>query len=239
MFNIIKITDVDSTNNYALSLQKEKFFREGLVVIADFQTQGRGQRGHKWYSHKGLNLTFSLVVESKITIERQFDLVMIASLSIRDLLLSLGIKSYIKWPNDILVNKQKISGILIDNIISKGIITYSIIGIGLNINQRVFEDYSPKATSLSLQLNKSLILKDIQDKLLNCVKNRLDIYRSGISIKEEYLTSIFQKDRVTVFESNLERFNGIIRDVTEDGLLIVETNNFIKRFNLKEIKMLF
>ena len=239
MFNIIKITDVDSTNNYALSLQKEKSFREGLVVISDFQTKGRGQRGHNWYSHKGLNLTFSLVIESKIEIERQFDLVMIASLSIRDLLLSLGIKSYIKWPNDILVNKQKISGILIDNIISKGIITYSIIGIGLNINQRVFEDYSPKATSLSLQLNKSLILKDIQDKLLNCVKNRLDLYRSGISIKEEYLTSIFQKDKVTVFESNLERFNGIIRDVTEDGLLIVETNNFIKRFDSKEIKMLF
>ena len=239
MFNIIKITDVDSTNNYALSMQKEKFFKEGLVVVSDFQKKGRGQRGNNWYSQKGKNITLSLVVESQIIIKRQYDLVMIVSLSIKDLLLSLGIKSYIKWPNDILVNKKKISGILIDNIVSKDIIAYSIVGIGLNVNQIVFEEYTPQATSLSLQLNRSLILQEIRDKLLICIKNRLNTYRKGIDMKEEYLNSVFQKDRVTVFESKFKRFNGIIRDVTEEGLLIIETENSMKRFNMKEIKMLF
>ena len=164
---------------------------------------------------------------------------MIVSLSIKDLLLCLGIKSYIKWPNDILVNKKKISGILIDNIVSKDIIAYSIVGIGLNVNQIVFEDYTPQATSLSLQLNRNLILQEIRDKLLTCIKNRISAYRKGIDMKEEYLNSVFQKDRVTVFESKFKRFNGIIRDITEEGLLIIETENSMKRFNMKEIKMLF
>jgi len=69
MFNIIKISDVDSTNNYALSMQKEKFFKEGLVVVSDFQKKGRGQRGNNWYSQKGKNITLSLVVESQIIIK--------------------------------------------------------------------------------------------------------------------------------------------------------------------------
>ena len=239
MYNVIKITDLDSTNNYILSLQESELFKEGLVVVSDFQQKGRGQRGNFWISQKCKNITLSVLIEPNILIERQFDLIKITSLSIKDFLLSLGIKSHIKWPNDILVDKQKISGILTDNIISRNMITYSIIGIGLNVNQIVFEDYIPKATSLSLQLNRNFILEEIQENLLNSIKNRLNAYRTGLDMKEEYLNSLFQKDKITVFETKLQRFNGIIRGVTERGELIIETESSFKRFSLKDIKMLF
>ena len=84
--NIINISDVDSTNNYALSLKHQKVFREGLVIVTDYQTKGQGQRGDNWESEKGKNLIISFVVELNIPIEKQFDISRIASLSVIDFL---------------------------------------------------------------------------------------------------------------------------------------------------------
>jgi len=146
--NIINISDVDSTNEYVLSLKERKIFKEGLVVVSDFQKKGRGQRGNLWESEKGKNLIISIVIEPGISIKNQFDINKITCVAVRDFLFSLGVKSKIKWPNDILVNKNKIAGILIHNLISKGKIGYSVIGIGLNVNQLIFDNYIPKAISL-------------------------------------------------------------------------------------------
>ena len=144
-----------------------------------------------------------------------------------------------KWPNDILVGKQKIAGILIQNLISDNIITHSVIGIGLNINQIVFDDFNPKATSLQLEINKHFVLEKIQNKLLNSIKNRVVAYRSGVALEADYLKALFQKDKVAVFESQSHKFNGIIRGVSDRGLLIIEVDNMVKEFGLKEVKMLF
>jgi len=149
-YNIIQLDDVVSTNNFALKLKKSHLFKEGLVVISDFQKKGRGQISNTWESKRGMNLLISIVIQPNISLSKQFDLSKIASLSLMDSLLDLGIASKIKWPNDILVCKKKISGILIDNIVSCNVITHSIIGIGLNVNQDVFNDYLPRATSLYL-----------------------------------------------------------------------------------------
>ena len=237
--NIIKLSDVDSTNNYALSLKESKVFKEGLVIISDFQTKGRGQRGNNWESEKGKNLIISVVIELNISIEKQFDISKIASFSVMDCLLSLGIESKIKWPNDIFIDKHKIAGILIQNVISSNIITHSVIGIGLNVNQLIFDDYTPKATSLKLELSQNFVLEEIQSKLLNSMQNRIKDYRSGADTEVEYLNALFQKDKVSVFAKKSQKFNGIIRGVTDRGLLIIEAENSIKNFDLKEIKMLF
>ena len=237
--NIIKLYDVDSTNNYTLSLKESKLFKEGLVIISDFQTKGQGQRGSDWESEKGKNLIISVVIEPNISINKQFDISKIVSFSVMDCLLSLDVESKIKWPNDILVDNHKIAGILIQNVIFRNTISHSVIGIGLNVNQLIFDDYMPKATSLKLELNKNFILEEIQNELLNSIQNRIKAYRSGTDTEAEYLNALFQKDKAAFFESKSQKFKGIIRGVTDRGLLIIETENLIKNFDLKEIKMLF
>ena len=207
------------------------------MITSKFQTNGKGQRGQKWESENNKNLLISLLIEPNISIFKQFNINKFISLALIDTLSSLGIDSRIKWPNDILVNKRKIAGILIQNIILNNIITHSVIGIGLNVNQLFFKNYNFKATSLELELYQNFFLKDIQNLLLKNIQNRLKNFREGLDADSEYLNVLFKKDQVSFFESTCESFNGIIRGVTERGLLIVQTNNITKTFNLKEVKM--
>ena len=164
MFNqkIIKISEVDSTNNYALSLKDNPFFRHGLVITSDYQRSGVGQRGSSWESDKGKNLLLSVVIEPDVSLVDKYDISRLVCISICDYLRSLGLKPKIKWPNDIFIGKAKIAGVLIHNLISKLEITYSIIGIGLNVNQIIFSDYSPRAVSIRNILGKELDLEPHQ-----------------------------------------------------------------------------
>jgi len=237
--NNIILKQVGSTNSYALELKSTAVFKEGLVVTADFQTGGKGQRGKEWESNRGENLLLSAVIESNISIDNQFDLNILSSLAVMDCLKSYDIDSQIKWPNDILVNKCKIAGILIQNLISKNRITHTVIGIGLNINQIEFTKFYPSATSVQKELGATINISDVKDSLLNALQLRLENYRLNSDLKEEYLSNLFQKDKVATFESNNQKFMGIIRRVTKSGLLQIETENSLKEFNLQEVKMLF
>ena len=237
--NNIILKQVGSTNSYALELKSTAVFKEGLVVTADFQTGGKGQRGKEWESNRGENLLLSAVIESNMSINNQFDLNILSSLAVMDCLKSYDIDSQIKWPNDILVNKCKIAGILIQNLISKNKITHTVIGIGLNINQIEFTKFYPAATSIQKELGAKVNISGVKDSLLNALQLRLENYRLNSDLKEEYLSNLFQKDKVATFESNNQKFMGIIRGLTKSGLLQIETEKSLKEFNLQEVKMLF
>ena len=238
-YNIQKIDIVDSTHYYALNLRDNKEFKEGLVISTSFQTNGKGQRGSSWDSQKGKNILFSVVFQLNISIKKQFDISKLISLSLIRLLSNLNIEAKIKWPNDILVKNKKIAGILINNIISKDIITHSVIGIGLNVNQHVFNEYIIKATSIFAETGLKNNIEDIQDKLLKEIKSKITNYRQGKNIFNEYLYFLYSIDKVSCFESDSQKFNGIIRGVEDSGLLIVEKEHEIRNFDIKEIKMLF
>ncbi len=238
-YNIKNIKDVVSTNTYALSLKGKDVFKEGLVIVAEYQKKGRGQRGVSWESEKGKNIIISIVIEPHLAIDRQFEINQIVTVAILDLLSELKIDGKIKWPNDILIGNSKVAGVLIENIISKNIVTHSVIGIGLNVNQVQFNNYLPKATSLKIERSKEFLLNILIDKLLINIQKRVINYRLGLDINIEYLNSIFKKDIVSVFEIDSQMFNGIIRGVTDRGLIIIETENKLKKFDVKEIKMIF
>lgn len=238
-FNFIKISSVDSTNEYALSLKSKKLFREGLVVVAEYQYKGRGQRTNIWESKFGKNLLLSFIFEPKILLREQFVISKIVCLSVIDFLISFGIKATIKWPNDILFKNRKIAGVLIENIVSKGVITHSVIGIGVNVNQLIFEKYKPNATSLSLELEKNFDLEEVRNKLLHSIRNKVASFRLGIDLDLDYLNLLYKKDEIVLFQRKCKKFYGIIRGVTNRGLLIVETEENTVHFDLKDVKMLF
>ena len=174
--NIIKLSEVDSTNNYALSLKENPLFKGGLVITTEYQTSGMGQRGSNWESENGKNLLLSVVIEPNIELENRFDISKIVAISICDYLNSIGLNPKIKWPNDILVGKEKIAGVLIQNMISENEITHSVVGIGLNVNQIIFTGYSPKATSIKNKLGVELNLEKVRVELLNCLENNLSMF---------------------------------------------------------------
>ena len=238
--NHIKLETINSTNDYTLSLNDSLVFKEGLVVTASYQSGGNGQRGKAWESNVNENLLLSVVIEPKIKLDEQFLISKIVSLSLCDLLNSLNIDAKIKWPNDILVNKQKIAGILIQNKLKGNYITHSVIGLGLNVNQLVFEVFSPLATSLRLQLSNVYDVSNIQSQFLSFLFERLKRLKAGENQENEYLKVLFLKDKLAAFESNNKQFMGIIKGVSESGALLVQLeNDSIYAFENQQIKYLF
>ena len=237
-FNIIKISALDSTNEYLLSLKGSDVFSEGLVIVTDYQFKGKGQLNNKWISNKGENLLVSVLLEPNININHQFDICKLASLTIVDLLSSIGIVSKIKWPNDILVNNKKIAGILINNIIKKNNIVYSIVGFGLNVNQLLFDNFYINPTSISIELQKHFKIDLILNELLRHLKRNNLVSNRSVTNKK-YQDNLYKKDVINIYENQGVKFKATLVGVNDLGLLLLrKENNKIVKFNLKEIKMI-
>ena len=141
---LIKLNAIDSTNEY-IKKNRDFFSDKELCVITFNQTEGKGQRGNNWVSEPGSNLCISLYFSDlNINLKDLFNLNMLVSLNIIDILDSLSLKNLkIKWPNDILAENKKISGILIETFSKNNIIKDVIIGIGINVNQGDLVGYTP------------------------------------------------------------------------------------------------
>lgn len=241
---IVKLHTTDSTNDYLKSLAKQENLEEDTVVWALEQTNGRGQMGTKWSSESGKNLTFSVFRKiQQITIDQQFYALMAASLAVKDVLKKLLIKNVsVKWPNDILSDKKKICGILIENVIKKGELNAMVIGVGLNVNQTEWGEV-PRATSIKTQTGIHFDLQEILNLLLeqfhHYVKMLLD--EDFEQIKADYENYLFRKNKPSTFiNANQEQFVGIIQGVTNQGkLILLEEDNVINKYDLKEIELRF
>ena len=221
-------------------MKETLLFKEGLVVTANYQTGGNGQRGKFWESSIGDNLLISIVIEPNSSTKDQFSLSQCVALALYDLLTLYTDDVSIKWPNDILVGKQKIAGILIQNILKGNKITHSVIGVGLNVNQTKFKSYSPQATSLNLLLNKTFDVSKVQDELLKYLAERIKQLRSGADQEKEYLSALFLNNKVAAFESEGQKFMGIIKGVSQDGKLHMRLeDDSVAVFDNQEVNFLF
>lgn len=240
---IIKLNAIDSTNSYLRQLCSEKVLDDYTIVVAEHQTQGRGQMGTVWNSEKGKNLMFSLFKDLSIhDVEFPFYICMAISLAILKTFKALNIPNlHIKWPNDILSADKKICGILIENVI-KNKLNSTIIGIGINVNQTEFSNL-PKASSLK---NITGIHYNV-DEILHSIIEHTKYYSLLLqeekydAVKTEYEMSLFRKDKPSTFKGpNGELFTGIIKGVTKYGKLqVLLEDEIIKKFDLKEIELLY
>lgn len=241
---IIKLDAIDSTNSFLRKLSLTKNLDDFTAVMADFQTEGKGQMGAKWTSDEGKNLMVSIFKKiSFLDTEKNFFVSMVVSLSIFKAMEVLQIpKLKIKWPNDILSENKKIAGILIENVIKQGKLQVSIIGIGLNVNQTEFENL-PKASSLRLISGRVWDKDEVLQEILKQMKNHFELLVLGSysTIKMAYGTNLFRKDQPSTFkDENGAQFSGIILGVTDTGNLQVQLENrIIKEFQLKELRLLY
>ncbi|MBP5136693.1 MAG: biotin--[acetyl-CoA-carboxylase] ligase, partial [Paludibacteraceae bacterium] len=162
MDSIIHLKSVESTNDYLTRLIATEEVAEGTVVMADFQTAGRGQTGNTWESAKGENLLFSMALFPDIPASSSFLLSQVVSLALIDTLDSFSIPdSHIKWPNDIYVGDNKLAGFIIDQTVLGDKVSSAVAGIGLNVNQKDFPSELPNATSMALISGETFRLKDV------------------------------------------------------------------------------
>jgi BirA family biotin operon repressor/biotin-[acetyl-CoA-carboxylase] ligase len=162
---IIHLSDVDSTNNFAAKLFSDKLCQNGSVIMSDCQINGKGQRGSIWQSENGKNLLCTFVYRpDNLSVENQAQINWATSLAVLKTLGKFGLIAKIKWPNDVFVNETKICGILIENQVCGNFLSTSFIGIGLNINQQNFFDFS--ATSIRNETGNTFLIREILDALI-------------------------------------------------------------------------
>lgn len=240
---INKISATSSTNTYLKSLLSDKQVQDELVIVAEDQINGRGQMGSVWQSERSKNLTFSMYKQfDDFDVKRQFYLSKVVSIAIKEVLDEFAIPEIkIKWPNDILSANQKICGILIENILQGNKIKGSIIGVGLNVNQMVFSEL-PNATSMKIVSNKDFDLDLLLNKLIQKIAQKSALIQKSqfYEIDNEYLNCLYRINQLSVFENNKsQKFNGIIRGVSEEGKLLIETEEQkVLPFGLKELKLI-
>ncbi|MCV6631470.1 MAG: biotin--[acetyl-CoA-carboxylase] ligase [Flavobacteriaceae bacterium] len=241
--DIIKLDAIDSTNTYLKSLQESEGLDRDVVVWAHRQTAGRGQRGSTWVSDAGKNLTFSVLkVFGGLKVIDYFYLNMIVALAVCDVLASKEVQNVsIKWPNDILAGNRKICGILVENTIQSPFIQSSVIGIGLNVNQDVFEGLKG-VSSLYLETGKNFDLEDLLQELLSQLHRRMYgiYYHRFLDIKEDYLSLLYGLGKSLHFEDkDGSYFEARVADVKKDGRLCLVLQSGAHRYvDFKEIKWL-
>ena len=240
--NIIKLDAIDSTNTYLKEYVRVKKVENFTTVTAESQTKGRGQMGSSWNSEKGKNLTFSTFTKNIITKPEQiFDLNCLVTVTLLQVFKTHKIKNLaIKWPNDILADSKKVVGILIENMFKANAEIQSIIGIGINVNQKDFFDLE-KATSLALELGIDIDKDSLLHEILSQLKLNFNFYLDNGAdyFWEIFHDNLFRKNCRSTFYDNLTKitFEGVILGVNKQGMLEIKTNNIIKTYGLKEVSL--
>lgn len=239
---ILTYTTLPSTNSEAARMILKGQVSHPIYLVTDYQESGKGQGDNSWQSDAGKNLLLSWIVfPAFLSVHRQFQLSKAVSLAICDLLRFHNIEYKIKWPNDILCRKMKIGGILIENSVLGSTLQYSIIGIGLNVNQTNFPEFPYQATSMYNTSGKKYAISEIRDQLITNLEYRYSQLKDGQYHKTDsaYLNSLFCLNEECIFTAGNENFKAIIRGVNEIGELILEKNNKALCYGYHSIKMHF
>ena len=239
---IIHYDHVSSTNTEALNLIAKSNPNEGTVISSYHQSDGKGQIGSKWYStpHQNIALTMILYPTFLRPLE-QFLISKIASLAVVQAIKEIAptLSPKIKWPNDIYINDLKIAGILIQNQIQTSSIQSSIIGIGLNVNEKNFPAHLPNPTSLTLETRKEFHLNQIVPRLKH---HLLAYYHQATAVTErplihqQYLALLYRRNKWAFFKTAQGSiFQGMIVGINDHGQLAILIDGQKKYFSNKEV----
>lgn len=228
---------LDSTNNFLKEFVGKQDVQEGLVVVADHQTSGRGQIGNRWSSEPGQNLLMSVFFKpQQLLAAHSFDFNMSVCLAVADALNYFHAGFQVKWPNDILFDGKKVSGILIENTLSGKHIQNSVVGIGINVNQQKFSESASKATSLRQVIARDVDLRFVENQVLSMLEKRyLQLKRDRRSLLHDYFAFLYGYGQTVRARVDGQLVNAYIKDVLPDGKLKAEIDGQPRLFQFKEI----
>ena len=223
---IIHLNTINSTNTYAKTIAEEK--ENGVVIISEEQTMGRGRIGRQWKSNKGEGIWMSIILKPNIKPTKAPFITLIAGASITKALNNIGIDTKIKWPNDIIINNKKIAGILTELSSEIDMINYVVVGIGINVKTLEFDD--------EIRNIATSIYKEGYDN------SRVDIVRNILQEFEYFYSKYIENDDNDEVIEVCKKYSAIIDkqiyiinnderelvkciDLNKEGNLIIETSD--------------
>lgn len=245
--NIIHFKEIDSTNTYAKSNIDN--LADKTVISADFQSAGRGRFTRNWVDLGSENIYMTIVLKPPVLLPLHSNLTQYLSVCLCKLLEEEGLKPEIKWPNDVLLSKKKVCGILAESVFKGGKLKGLVLGIGVNLNasQNNLDKIDRPATSVNLELGKNVDKKEFMQRLLDKYFADYDKFLDlGFNfIKEDYekRASLQQGTgnreqktdniKIAIFNNVKEGiFNGFDNDGT---LILIMPDGNIEKFNMGEI----
>ncbi len=238
--NFIYADEVDSTNSILLN-KSNKFDKDGTVVLSEKQNEGRGRKDRVWYSTKGMNLTFSVLLKDRDFSGRRINLINFASslavaMAIENLY---QLKIELKWPNDVLINGKKTAGILIESSSAGKNIERVITGIGINVNQTSFQGiYKIPPTSIKEELGSNIEREILLAEVLNLFE---EIIRWIDDKPEEILKDWKARcrmigEKISVTEGDKVKY-GILDDLDDEGFLILKTRGKYEKIHFGDVSI--
>jgi len=222
---LLYFDEIDSTNIYAKKLAKEGV-SEGCIVVAGMQEKGRGRKDRIWSSPEG-GLWFSVILYPRIPPQNAMIITMAASVSVVDAIIKhTNLKPVIKWPNDVLVRGKKICGILTELDAEMDRINYTVIGIGINVNNSISKSLKDIATSVKIETKNYCSIVELFADILNSFDKNYSFIKLGDfkCIRDAWLSyaNIIGKN-IRVDTENLP-IEGLVIDVDSEGCLIIDSS---------------
>ncbi|MBQ7943779.1 MAG: biotin--[Lachnospiraceae bacterium] len=221
----IDYKEIDSTNLEAARLATGGA-AEGTLVVADAQTAGRGRRGRQWESPQGAAIYMSLILRPEAEPERVSGLTLVMALAVVQALEKLGLSGcQIKWPNDIVMNRKKLCGILTELHMENGKVSDVIIGVGINVNQECFiSEIASTATSIYVETGRRIDKDVLIDAVISAFAQNYSIYQKTYdmtNLREDYHAFLANRNHeVRVLDPKGE-YEGIALGINLRGELLV------------------
>lgn len=215
----------DSTNA-DVKRMAENNAENGLLVVADEQTGGKGRRGRVWESQKGTNLYFSMLLRPNFTPDKASMITLVAAYSVAKVIEEkIGLNAKIKWPNDIVVNGKKVCGILTEMSVERDYIHHIVVGIGINVNEETFpEEISPMATSLKMEKGSIISRANLLSDILFQFEKDYETFLAATNLQPfvtEYNRMLVNKGALVRVLDPKAEFTGIAGGINNEGTLIV------------------
>ncbi len=236
--NFIYCDEIESTNSELLA-GKQQYKKTGTVLLAEKQLAGKGRKNRTWQSARGLNLTFSVLLMKDVIAGININhLNLAASLAVASAIENLyQLKTELKWPNDVLIDKKKVAGILTETSIKGTKIERVVIGFGINLNQLVFQDdFNIPPTSLKLELGINIDRENLLAEVLNIFEELLiKLEEKPESILAEWRAKCQMiGDKITITENDKIK-SGIFYDIDDNGYLLLKRNDAIEKIHFGDV----
>lgn len=226
-FPFYELSEVDSSNNYAMRQIQAQMADHGTVYFTHYQNAGKGQRGKTWKAEPGTNLMMSCVIEPAIlSIDNQFLLNVAVALACHDLFVKYAVDSTtVKWPNDLYWRDRKAGGVLIENVLQGRDWKYAVVGIGININQTLFPDYLPNPVSLKQITGRDFDTVLLARELCEYLEQRWQQLKlkEGDQLLQDYNQILFGLNETRPFKKDNAVFNAVVKGVNRQGELVIDT----------------
>lgn len=233
---------LESTNTYLMQ-KLSAGQAHASCVATNLQTKGRGRRGRNWQASLGASLTFSLLWRFQCGAAALSGLSLAVGIALIRTLHSMGIhQAQLKWPNDVLINHEKLAGILIELQGDMEGPSAAVIGVGINLNlpnniKQQIDQHAIDLASVSAQpINPNVLLGSLLQQLTDVLR---DFEQNGFkSLRNEWMQHhVYHQQQVRMLMPDGREMHGVVQGIAEDGALLAETHNGLQRFTSGEISL--